>query len=132
MSDCPCGSLIAFDACCGPYLSAKQTPKTPLALMRSRYTAYTRADIDYIKKTMRAKALAGFDEMDAKRWAMSVQWLGLEIIAAPAVAKNKTRGVVEFVAKYRDLGVLKTIHERSQFKAINGVWYYVGVTTGVE
>ena len=48
---CPCGSGKDFDQCCGPYLSGRAEPPTAEALMRSRYVAYTRGDIDYIGRT---------------------------------------------------------------------------------
>lgn len=57
MNDCPCGSKISYSSCCGLYHSAKAIAPTPEALMRSRYTAYTQANFDYIKATMRGKLL---------------------------------------------------------------------------
>ena len=51
MAQCPCLSDLDFDACCGPLLDGSQQPDTALALMRSRYTAFTRADVAYIKDT---------------------------------------------------------------------------------
>ena len=37
---CPCGSQFHRDDCCGPLIEAKMSAATPVALMRSRYTAY--------------------------------------------------------------------------------------------
>jgi uncharacterized protein YchJ len=53
---CPCLSGGAFSSCCAPYLSGEKTPDTPEKLMRSRYTAFTKADVDYLKKTASGKA----------------------------------------------------------------------------
>ena len=71
MSLCPCGSQHLYDSCCGLYLDKKQKPQTPEQLMRSRYTAYSVANIDYIKNTMQGNPLIGFNEQEAEKWAKS-------------------------------------------------------------
>jgi SEC-C motif-containing protein len=111
--------------CCGIYLSEKAIPKTPEALMRSRYTAYSMANIDYIKKTMRGKPLVNFNEIEATRWAKSVQWMGLNVIKPHREEVDKHIGFVEFIATYLDKGAIKIIHEISQFQFMNGRWFYI-------
>ncbi|MFN5454117.1 YchJ family protein, partial [Bradyrhizobium sp.] len=66
---CPCGSDLPLDRCCGPYLSGDATPPTAEALMRSRYTAYTRGDIGYIAATLAVDKRAAFDAAAARQWA---------------------------------------------------------------
>jgi SEC-C motif-containing protein len=58
---CPCGSDKSQETCCDPFITGKALPNTAEKLMRSRYTAYTRADIDYLKKTMVPESRKGFD-----------------------------------------------------------------------
>lgn len=123
---CPCGLSAAYEACCGRYISGVEHAPTPEALMRSRYTAFSRSDIGYIQQTMRDEALAQFDEADNKQWADSVQWLRLEVVDAPHVSEGDAKGVVEFKAYYRLNGVAKCVHERSCFKLIDSRWYYTG------
>lgn len=125
MSECPCGSTIDYPTCCGMYLVGKAIPKTPEAPMQSRYTAYSTANIDYIKKTMQGKPLVGFNEAEAKRWATSVQWMGLSVIETYREGVDEDTGFVEFIARYLDRGTIKTIHEISQFQYINGCWFYI-------
>jgi len=125
---CPCGSSRDYLSCCGPYLNNQAFPKTPEALMRSRYSAYTMANMAYIKATMRGKPLLGFDEIDAARFAKSVEWLGLTVLSATKDPRNKNRGFVTFIATYKEMGAIKTIQEKSQFKFINGRWYYTDST----
>ena len=123
MTDCLCGSKNDYATCCEPYIHHKQQPKTPSALMRSRYTAYCLADIDYIQKTMRGRALIGFDAVDAKRWATHVKWISLTVLD-----ENQDppyTGYVEFIAMFADGPVLKSIHEKSEFIQEAGQWYYV-------
>ena len=124
MWHCPCGSAQSFEKCCGPYISKQCKPTTPEALMRSRYTAYSQANIGYILRTMSGKALKSFNKKEAIEWAKSADWLGLNIMNIKY--KNDFIGYVEFIARYRLNGIEHIIHERSRFECIVGSWYYVG------
>ena len=42
MKSCPCGSQKQYEQCCGPFLDGRAIAPTAEALMRSRYTAYTK------------------------------------------------------------------------------------------
>ncbi len=123
MSKCACGSRVDYDVCCGFYHGEGGTPKTPEALMRSRYSAYTMANIDYIKKTMRGKPLEKFDELDTKFWAKNVKWLKLKVINVDN--SSLELGYVEFIASFIENGQHRTIHEISEFRLIDGRWFYV-------
>ena len=120
---CPCNSQIDYALCCQPYLDDIQIPPSPEALMRSRYSAYSRAEITYIVKTMRGKACDNFDEHDAKKGAEKIKWIGLKIIHT----ENHTPdvGYVEFIAKFIEGHQLKFIHEVSEFHRDQGRWFYV-------
>lgn len=122
MSHCPCGSNNNYSECCGIYIHAHKKPETPEQLMRSRYTAYTQANIDYIQQTMKAPKSNHFDAESAKKWAATVQWLGLEVIHC---SMNQTKGYVEFIAHFSEQGNKDCIHEISEFHQLNGQWYYV-------
>jgi SEC-C motif domain protein len=121
---CPCGSQCEYDLCCGLFINGKATPPIPETLMRSRYVAYSLANIDYIKNTMRGKPLVGFDESSALCWAQRAIWIGLQIVNT--VNKLDDVGYVEFIAKYIENNTLKFIHETSEFKRFNDKWFYVG------
>lgn len=123
MKVCPCGSGEFYHSCCGQYIEANQSPATPEQLMRSRYSAYTHANIDYIAKTMRGKAALGFDPASAKDWASRTEWLGLNVIRT--FLKTPTSGFVEFAARYRLDDQLNFIHELSEFERTDESWYYI-------
>ncbi|MCX7120640.1 MAG: YchJ family metal-binding protein [Gammaproteobacteria bacterium] len=123
MLTCPCNDTQSFHNCCQPYLRGEKTAGTPEILMRSRYTAYTLADIAYIQKTMRQKAAKDYDPVSAKKWALSVQWLGLTVIDAPPAIGNI--GTVTFTALFSEQGVTRSIHEKSIFEKINNEWFYI-------
>lgn len=97
--------------------------------MRSRYSAFATANIDYIEKTMLGDALNHFNKEEAQKWAQSVLWLGLTIINTDYEPNNPQIGYVEFVARYLENSVMKSIHERSEFHHINGQWFYM---TGIK
>ncbi len=123
MKQCPCGSEIDYSDCCGVYLSDEQIPASPEAMMRSRYTAYSLANIAYISNTMRGKPLIGFVEVVARSWAERVIWLGLKIIAVRIGTPDQ--GYVEFIARYLEGEQLKSICEISEFHRLDGKWFYV-------
>ncbi|PWY54975.1 hypothetical protein DGG96_14330 [Legionella qingyii] len=123
MSFCPCGSQNKYELCCGLYLEKKQQPETPEQLMRSRYTAYSMGKIDYIKNTMKGKALMGFNELEAEQWAKSVTWISLDVLNSNTPDPDK--GFVEFAARYFEDNRVKIIHELSEFHKENGRWFYV-------
>ena len=64
--DCPCCSGSIFKDCCKPIILEDKTVATPLALMRSRFTAHILNDIGHILKTMKDKALKMFDREQPK------------------------------------------------------------------
>ena len=128
MKPCPCGSNKRYMECCGAFIQGNQHAPTPEALMRSRYSAFVENKLNYIKKTMREPALSLFKK---SRNNDEIQWIGLEVIAAPAPTLNPNNlnvGFVEFKAHYQKEGVSHCIHENSEFHHIDGRWYYVDGT----
>ena len=122
---CPCGMENPYEICCGPFLSGDTFAQTPEQLMRSRYTAYTQGNVDYIKRTMSAQALKGFDAVKAARWANAVTWRGLRVLKASSIEQDNHRGTVEFIAYYEEQGQLQQLHEISVFRKKGNQWYYV-------
>lgn len=122
MTNCPCGSNKLYLDCCGAFITGNAIPATPEELMRSRYTAYSKANIDYIVKTMKGPAAKDYDKKEAEQWAKTVIWLGLEVLSSRLEDK---RGWVEFIAHYSVAGKKEKIHELSEFHREGGYWYYV-------
>ena len=123
MKKCDCCSNKAYAQCCEPYHLGTKLPDTPEALMRSRYSAYSLANIDYIQSTMRGKASLGFDTMTAKLWAERVIWIKLRVLSATQL--SPTQGQVEFIASFVDSKKLSHMHEISEFLFTEGRWFYV-------
>lgn len=122
MIQCPCGSQTDYIACCGLFLDKSQPAPNPEALMRSRYTAFTQARVDYLKKTMRGKPLENFDEANTALWAKQVKWINLKVIDSYL---DENCGYVEFIASYLEQGKKSAIHELSKFQRFDGQWFYI-------
>jgi SEC-C motif-containing protein len=123
---CPCHSNETFENCCSPFLSGKKRADTAEKLMRSRYTAYTKADIEYIKNTMVPEKRKKFDAIEAKQWATSSKWKKLENIDTEMGGPDDKTGMVEFVATYEKEGEGVDHHEVSMFrKGKDGEWLFV-------
>lgn len=128
---CPCCSQRPFSDCCESYLTGQQKAPTPEKLMRSRYTAYSLAQIDYIIKTMREEAAENYNIESAHAWASSVKWLGLTVIDTPT--PSETHGNVTFFARFSENGIQKYIYEKSDFEKMGDEWFYVnGITPKIE
>lgn len=76
---CKCGNNKNYLECCGIYINGMKLPETPEQLMRSRYTAYTMANIEYIVKTMQGKPLRGFNAKEVALWSQNVVWQKLVV-----------------------------------------------------
>lgn len=127
MLDCPCGTQKPYSACCGLYIENEVAAPTPVALMRSRYSAYSQANVDYIANTMQGEAAKGFDIEATKQWAKQVTWLGLTVTSEKM--KTPTKGFVIFEVKYSENGQVRVIREKSEFHLIDHRWYYVAGKT---
>jgi len=124
MTLCPCGSGGVFENCCGPYLSGKKSAPTAEALMRSRYTAYTRNDQAYLSRTWHPGTRSA-QVPDSPESNAQFAWLGLEVKSSHAGGVADIEGTVEFVADYRVNGVPGQMHEISRFVKEAGAWFYV-------
>lgn len=87
--------------------------------MRARYCAYTLLLVDYLYETTLPAARKGLKKAEILRWAQDNKWMGLEII-------NVTKHMVTFKAHYLDQELVTRVHhEKSNFKKLDGLWYYV-------
>ncbi len=93
--------------------------------MRSRYTAYTIEEIDYIVDSHDPSVTGDVDRDATLEWAQKSEWLGLEIVDVEAGGKDDAEGTVEFIARYRVQGAEASHHERSRFRRAEGRWVYL-------
>ena len=125
MQDCPCGSGLAYSACCEPIIKGKKAAETAEALMRSRFSAYAVGAIDHLGASLQAADRKQFDAASAKEWAGSAEWNRLEVVSAERGAPEDEDGIVEFKAHYTVDGQALVHHERAQFAREQGKWVFV-------
>jgi len=135
---CPCGGG-ALANCCGPYIAGTALPPTAEALMRSRYTAYTQRNEDYLRATWHPGTRPQDAILDPDE---DLRWLGLEIKSALRLRQRKAElpdhpdsDTVEFVARFKVAGRAHRLHEVSRFlrepdPALGGTprWFYLDGT----
>lgn len=86
--------------------------------MRSRYSAFVRADVPYLLATWHSRQRPATLELEA-----GAQWLGLEIRQHRLTGTDTAE--VEFVARFRVGGRAVRQRERSRFVREDGRWFYV-------
>ncbi|MEI6985452.1 MAG: YchJ family protein [Rhodospirillaceae bacterium] len=124
MSICHCGTGRDFDECCGPCLSGAAPAPTAEALMRSRYTAFVTADIDYLENSLLPEVRGDLDRDHISNWAKNSTWLGLEVLSTSGGGVDDDSGMVEFSASFRTGGRELQHHEIGRFTKLDGRWYY--------
>ena len=122
---CHCGSGKAHADCCGPILAGAPAP-TAEALMRSRYSAYLERNYSHLRRSLSAEQQADYSEQDAREWAESAEWLGLEITATEGGGETDQEGTVDFVARFRISGEERKHVEKARFIREDGRWVYAG------
>lgn len=93
--------------------------------MRSRYSAYAVAAVDYLGETLHPDHREDWDRKATLQWAEQSQWTGLEVRAVEGGGVDDELGFVEFVAAFNESGEPKVHQERSRFLKHDGSWYYV-------
>ncbi len=119
---CVCQSGKSFKLCCDKFLNQSQHAKTPVQLMRSRYSAFALGGYgEYLLATWNSQQSSG---MTAAELSMKTNtWVNLEIVEK---AQKGDKGCVEFRAFYLDdNGETVEHHEKSDFERVSGRWFYL-------
>ena len=124
---CPCGSAL-YSECCQLLHSGKRTAETATQLMRSRYSAFAKYQIDYIVKTTAIGQQQALDVQAIADWSKANQWLELEVVQSNEKI-DKNHAQVEFKAHYHDGKQAQIHHEVSHFVKHDGAWYFLDPTT---
>eukprot|EP00545_Synedropsis_sp_CCMP1620_P009941 CAMPEP_0119024678 /NCGR_PEP_ID=MMETSP1176-20130426/32322_1 /TAXON_ID=265551 /ORGANISM="Synedropsis recta cf, Strain CCMP1620" /LENGTH=195 /DNA_ID=CAMNT_0006980039 /DNA_START=46 /DNA_END=633 /DNA_ORIENTATION=+ len=134
--NCPCASGSTYGNCCAPYHAGTKYPETPMAVLRSRYTAFTWRDIRYVIATThpncgdwREDKVSWVKELNKGGMFDNHDFVGLEPGLEELVGDDE--GFITFTVKLRGHegsdfeGQEQVIRERSQFlKGEDGSWTY--------
>ena len=121
MANCPCGTGLNYDDCCGPYHRSISVAPTAEALMRSRFSAYARRDADYVLRTWHPSTRPRTLDLNP-----DMQWVRLDVLDRTGGALLDAVGTVRFEAHFVDDGKPGVMRENSRFVRENGEWWYVG------
>ncbi len=124
MDLCPCGSNIAYEECCRPIIKGERPAATAEQLMRSRYSAYVKKEIEYIYTSLHPDHRSDYDEKTTRTWAEKAVWHNFEILNTSGGGPEDNQGQVEFVVKFSEDGIERTHHELSTFEKLDGKWYF--------
>ena len=124
-SSCPCGGR-SYGLCCRPLHRGERRASSAEQLMRSRYSAFARREVDYLLATHPEPDVPEQQRRRAlERSCRQTRWLGLTVLAVSGGGPRDLKGTVQFEARYRG-GVLK---ETSLFAregdCLTGAWLYV-------
>src|SRR4051794_8678717 len=103
MSDtnfCPCGSEIELEKCCLPLIQGTKQAITAEELLRARYTAFTRGDVDFVLSTHHSRTRHEIKREEIEDWSKNSEWLGLKIVQVEAGKKEDQQGTIIFAAHY--------------------------------
>ncbi|MBI4622559.1 MAG: SEC-C domain-containing protein [Verrucomicrobia bacterium] len=129
MTNCPCGSGLDYETCCGPIIAGAPAA-TAEALMRSRYSAYVKRAYDHLGNSLSAGQRKDFAVADTRRWAESSEWLGLTIHRTEQGGSADPTGLVEFTARFKSAGKDREHTEVAVFNREDGKWVYAGQANG--
>jgi len=118
---CPCQSGESYPKCCEPFIAGKISAPTALTLMRSRYTAYTQENRDYLVATWHPETAP----LDLNFDGSTVRWDSLSILSQSAGLKDDNEGYVEFEAYFHAGNQTSRMRENSHFKKLDGCWFYL-------
>lgn len=130
-SACPCHSGQTYGDCCQPFHKGEREPPTPEALMRSRFSAFATAHVDYLVKTLHPDHDERKLPDDVLRPMIqsacrSYRYTGLEI---EETETEGDRGRVTFFAKVFEKGVDCSFREVSTFGRTAEGWRYLSGQT---
>ena len=123
-TECPCGRRrgrgrpVVYADCCGRYLDHNTPAPDAEHLMRSRYSAFVRERVDYLRSSWHASTRPADLTLEP-----GVKWLGLEVKRHRVIDADHAE--VEFVARSRVGGRGQRLHEISRFVREGGRWCYV-------
>lgn len=124
---CPCGSLKKYKKCCKPFHDKITFPKTALELMKSRYSAFSVANSDYIIFTTHQNNPDFTTDLkswtnDILNFSKNTRFEKLEILE---FIDGDIESFVTFKAtlfqKENDISFI----EKSRFLKVEGIWLYV-------
>ena len=127
---CLCGSDLTYATCCGRLHRGQARAETAEQLMRSRYSAFAKGDVDYLMATHPDEHTPpGQRRRELRASCRQTRWLGLEILRVERGGVDDLEGTVSFEAHFQASGQRSSLREMSLFRRRagdrNGDWLYI-------
>ena len=122
---CPCGGG-AYLTCCGSLHRGDQRAETAEQLMRSRYSAFVKGELEYLLATHPETDVPEAERrQQLRRSFRATRWMGLRIVSCTDGGVGDVAGTVVFEARHRE-GVLRetSFFQRSDGSS-DGDWQYI-------
>lgn len=117
---CPCGSGQPFGRCCQPLLQRTRPAANAEELMRSRFTAHALRDFEHVHRTYLGTADKPFVP---ETELADIEWTRL-VVHSHTEGPKPDQAFVDFSAYFKDGSGEQAIHENSEFRRIDGTWFY--------
>ncbi len=116
---CPCNPKVLYVECCKKAHTDITNVSSAEILMRSRYSAFVLANIEYLAKSHHSSTRLSKNEyQELKKWTESVNWIKLDVL-------KSTQNTVHFKAYFFENGSVDVIEEHSSFTKENNHWVYL-------
>ena len=123
---CHCGlSGKDYGKCCGRYhTGVKDTEKSPLEVLMTRYSAFCEGKDDYLLKTWHKDFRP---DISAKKFSREIKnggkWLKLQVLGV-WLNEDRTRAMIKYELTFRDAGGVCRSICISSFVYEDGKWFY--------
>lgn len=122
MSLCVCGSGLEDGDCCALVLAGEKAPANAEALLRARYVAFCRGDMDFLAATLAPEMMGEFERDAVENSARKVE---PQFVEVRRVNDQGDVAEIEYVAYFRLGGQPYAHHELGRFRCDDGRWLYV-------
>jgi SEC-C motif-containing protein len=121
---------MSYESCCEPLHREKQRAATAEQLMRSRYSAFVFAEVNYLIATHPDSSTPLLQRRkELSKNCREARWLGLKIKAVEAGGVGDLEGTVRFEATFGAGGQRNVMSEISLFQRrdgnLKGNWLYI-------
>ena len=117
---CPCGGG-EYSRCCGPFHRGERRAETAEQLMRSRYSAFAKGEVDYLRRTHGQPA----PRRALLQACRQTTWLGLTIHAVDGGGADDLEGTVRFEARHQQGVLVETSLFQRRGGSLAGEWLYI-------
>ncbi|SMF61029.1 SEC-C motif-containing protein [Alteromonadaceae bacterium Bs31] len=124
-TNCPCGSGLLYEECCEIYHLDDQQPAScsPESLMRSRFSAFFKGNVDYLLATLHPAFHSGEERKKIQHALDTHTWYSLRVLRASPTKDKQAQ--VEFIAfSTSNSAEPQQLHENSNFVFDDNRWWY--------